>query len=288
MEDISVSIVTHGTKPEELKRAIECILKSNRIHSIDVLDNSGSNLPAIYIEMLEETISTGKVHIRIIENRGYGAGHNLSIKKSIETGQKYHLVMNADVWWDNDILTSLCQVMDSRPDIGHIMPKVYYPDGCLQLTSRRLPTPFDVFAKRFLPDFLTRKRIRRYLLTEADHDREINSPYLLGSFMLFRVDALKDCGLFDERFFMYPEDIDITRRLHRKYKTLHYPLESIVHEHNAASRKNLRMMWIHITNMIRYFNKWGWFYDPERRRMNKQLESGIIRLNKRNIPESRG
>lgn len=288
MKDLRVSIVTHGTQPDELKRAIDCILKSNRVSGIDVLDNSGSSLPEKYKTILGEIISSGKVRVRVIENKGYGAGHNISIKQSLETDRKYHLVMNADVWWNDDILTPLCEVMDTRPEIGQIMPKVFYPDGSLQLTSRRLPTPYDVFAKRFLPGFLTRKRIDRYLLKEADHDREINSPYLLGSFMLFRVAALMECGLFDERFFMYPEDIDITRRLHRKYKTLHYPLQSIVHEHNAASRKNLKMMWIHITNMICYFNKWGWFYDKERRSMNRELESGIIRLTNGNIPESRG
>ena len=59
----------------------------------------------------------------------------------------------------------------------------------------------------------------------------MNVPYLQGSFMFLRTKALKEVGLFYERFFMYPEDIDITRRMHKKYKTIFYPEVSIHHEH---------------------------------------------------------
>ena len=89
--------------------------------------------------------------------------------------------------------------------------------------------------------------------------------------MLTRVRALNDVGLFDERFFMYPEDIDLTRRINRHYTTMYVPSVNVVHDHRAASYKNHRMMWIHSANMIRYFNKWGWIWDSERREINKKL-----------------
>ena len=88
--------------------------------------------------------------------------------------------------------------------------------------------------------------------------------------MFFRTEAFKTVGLFDERFFMYPEDIDITRRMHKYYKTLYWPEVSIVHAHRAASYKSKKMLAIHIVNMIKYFNKWGWIFDKERRIINKQ------------------
>lgn len=89
--------------------------------------------------------------------------------------------------------------------------------------------------------------------------------------MFIRSEALKAEGLFDERFFMYPEDIDLTRRIHRHWKTLYYPACEIVHDHRAESYKSLRMTKIHIINMMRYFNKWGWWVDGERRRFNKSI-----------------
>ncbi len=284
--DTTVSIVTHGSPVDELRRAAECVLRSPRVGRLEILDNSGTDLPDRY----EECLSEYGEHIRIrrIPNDGYGAGHNVALRESLDDDVTYHLVMNADVYWDGDVISRLCDVMDRRPEIGQIMPKVYYPDGALQLTARRLPTPLDLFAKRFLPSSFTRRRIGRYLLERANHDVEINCPYLLGSFMLLRTDALRDAGIFDERFFMYPEDIDLTRRIHRKYKTLHYPGVNIIHAHAAASRKSLRMLRIHVVNMIRYFNKWGWLRDRERREMNKALEAGIELLPLSAIPPSRG
>lgn len=93
--------------------------------------------------------------------------------------------------------------------------------------------------------------------------------------MLMRCAALRRVGLFDTRFFMYPEDIDLTRRLHRHYRTLYWPDIEAVHKHRASSYASFRMLWIHAHNMIRYFNKWGWFFDRERRRMNRRLVGSL-------------
>ena len=94
-------------------------------------------------------------------------------------------------------------------------------------------------------------------------------PYLSGCFMLLRTEALKNVGMFDERFFMYPEDIDLTRRIHRKYKTIFYPNVSVVHHHARASYQNVRLLAVHVWNLVRYFNKWGWFFDKERKKVNE-------------------
>ena len=95
----------------------------------------------------------------------------------------------------------------------------------------------------------------KFQLRFTKYNKIMNVPYLSGCFMFFRISALQDIGLFDERFFMYPEDIDITRRMHEKYMTIFFPEVSIVHAHAAASKTNKRMLKIHILNMIKYFNK---------------------------------
>ena len=93
--------------------------------------------------------------------------------------------------------------------------------------------------------------------------------------MFLRMTAVKEVGLFDEQFFMYAEDIDLTRRIHKEYKTLYYPCASIYHTFTRGSRKSLRLMRIHIVNIILYFNKWGWFKDEERRKVNKDVAQQI-------------
>ena len=194
----------------------------------------------------------------------------------------------ADVCWEGDVLTPLLNYLQENPDVGMVMPKTFYPDGDLQYTCRMLPTPFDLFAKRFLPASLTKKRMERYLLAPHNHDIAINCPYLLGSFLLFRNDALRQCGVFDECFFMYPEDIDITRRIHEHWRTMYWPGVSIIHEHAAASRKSFRMLRIHLVNMIKYFNKWGWLCDKKRRLYNRRLLNSISYIPPSSRPSARG
>lgn len=277
---LTASIVIHRTPAHQIDKVLECLLRSET-DRIFVIDNSPEECDNPRLP------EDKRIIYRRVENRGFGAGHNIAIKEILATS-KYHLVLNADVWWEGDILSKLSAYMDEHLEVGMVSPKVYYPDGELQYTCRMLPTPYDLFAKRFLPARLTRKRMERYLLAGHDHNEQINCPYLLGSFLFFRVDLLKKCGIFDERFFMYPEDIDITRRIHEVCQTIYNPDVSIVHEHAAASRKDQRMLRIHLVNMVKYFNKWGWFYDPRRRYYNRNLRHSIIHVSPSARPSARG
>ena len=87
--------------------------------------------------------------------------------------------------------------------------------------------------------------------------------------MFFRLAVVKKIGYFDERFFMYPEDIDISRRMFKVSQLIYFPQATIIHDHARASYRNLRMLLIHAIQMIKYFNKWGWFFDRERNRINR-------------------
>ena len=108
---------------------------------------------------------------------------------------------------------------------------------------------------------------------DKDLDFPLNVPYQVGCFMMIRTAAAKAIGGFDERFFMYPEDIDLSRRLRQDHIVLYYPAVSIIHAHAAASYRNLRMLRIHADNMIRYFRKWGVWSDRQRRQFNGDVNS---------------
>lgn len=73
---------------------------------------------------------------------------------------------------------------------------------------------------------------------------------------------------FDERYFMYMEDVDLVRRLGRLGKTLYAPQVHIVHEYAKGSYGNKKLLVFHLKSGLRYFNKWGWFFDEERRKKN--------------------
>lgn len=260
----TASIVVHKTPEPQLRKALEC-LKNSSVDIIYIIDNS----PEDNLKKIVKDYSNLTYHF--VENKGYGAGHNIAIKEAIKKGSNYHLVMNSDVVWEGDIISLINSYMQMNPDVGLVSPKTYYPNGELQYTCRLLPTPYDMFLRSLLPEKWCKRREKYYLLKEHDHKKSLNCPYLLGSFMFFRIDALKDCGIFDERFFMYPEDIDITRRIHEKWRTMYWPEVSIIHEHQQASKKSYKMFWIHLTNMIKYFNKWGWLIDKKRKYYNKNV-----------------
>jgi GT2 family glycosyltransferase len=203
-------------------------------------------------------------------NIGFGAAHNIAIRKIINVSP-YHLVLNPDVSFKPDVLKALYDYMNQNEQVGLVMPKILYPSGEIQYACKLLPMPADLIFRRFLPSSTTIKRTEYFEMRKMGYDKEIEVPYLSGCFMFLKTEALKKVGLFDERFFMYPEDIDLTRRIHQKYKTMFYPKVSITHSHGKGSYKSMSLLYVHINNMIKYFNKWGWIFDKERKRVNKQI-----------------
>ena len=204
-------------------------------------------------------------------NKGYGCGHNVALRKAMDEGSQYHLVVNPDVWFGAEVIPALWRLMEEDENIAQVMPKVLFLNGSVQCLAKLLPTPLDLFCRFFLPGKLISKRNERFELRHSGYDKEMNVPFLSGCFMFFRMSALKSEGIFDERFFMYMEDVDITRRLHTKYKTLFFPSVSIYHRFSRLSYHKWQLSVAHMISVVKYFNKWGWIYDKGRRRFNKKL-----------------
>jgi GT2 family glycosyltransferase len=279
--EFSVSIVVHNSRFADVQVAVLLLLQSEA-STIYIIENS----PLPRFKAL--AAMDPRIFYAHVENNGFGAAHNIALRKALQDPEGFHLIMNPDVFWSGSVPEILTGYLASNPDVGMVAPRVYYPDGDLQYTCRMLPTPFDLILKRFLPKRFFKKRRERYLLAHHDHTHPINCPYLQGSFLLFRNKALLDCGIFDEQFFMYPEDIDITRRIHERWKTIYFPSVSIVHFHQAASRTDYHMLQIHLTNMIKYFNKWGWWFDKKRRLYNKRLLEEVVYQAPEDRPDGRG
>lgn len=266
---ITASIVAYKTDHDELLKCIDSMRK-NGISPIYISDNSPSDELQDFCSQLD-----GVEYIFNNANIGYGPGHNVAIKRAQEINAKYHLVINSDVYFDEGVIDKITAYMEKNKDVAQVQPNVIYPNGEEQYTCRLLPTPTNLIFRRFLPSSMVKKMNYRYMLKFWDHKTEANIPYHQGSFMFFRIKCFEKVGLFDERFFMYPEDIDITRRMHRHYRTMFYPEVTIVHAHRAASYKSKKMLKIHTLNMIKYFMKWGWIFDKERTEWNRKLLSEL-------------
>lgn len=262
---LNVSIVLYHTPESEWKPLVQELLRAKSVEAVWLVDNSP--------EPLQFDNRQRNVHyVHNSHNLGYGAAHNIAIRETIYDNIPYHLVINSDIQVSAEAVDNIVAVMSSYELIGQLMPRVVDINGNIQYLCKLLPTPFDLLRRLLLGKAVENsRRNARFELRHLDHSRPINAPYLSGCFMLLRSSALLRAGLFDERFFMYPEDIDLTRRIHREYLTLYYPSETIVHAHRKASFHSWRMLWVHVTNMFRYFCKWGWFFDGERNAFNKAV-----------------
>ncbi len=270
---LSISIVLYHNNIEQIERAIKSILNSSLNIKIYLVDNSSNN-NLKKLEIIDKTIE----YIYNNANLGFGKAHNIAIRRSIQGNVPYHLVLNPDVYFERGILEELYSYMEKNKNIGNIMPKVLYPDGSIQYLCKLLPTPMDLIFRRFIP-FKNWKEKRNYFyeLRFSGYDKIMNVPNLSGCFMFLRTSVLKELGLFDENFFMYLEDTDLNRRIHKKYKTVFYPQVSIYHEFAKESYKSKKLLKYHIQSAIYYFNKWGWFFDKERDEFNKKTLKDLKR-----------
>ena len=265
---ITASLVIYHNSRQEIDMLLESVLRSP-IDKLYIVDNSRHDL--------YRTLEHRSSRFRYIHNanNGYGAAHNIAMREAIALGAKYHIVINPDIYFDIGTVEALAQYMDNHEKVGWVMPKIVYPNGEIQHLCKLLPTPTDLIVRRFVPKGLLRKSREKF--NPKISGGEVNLPYLSGCFMFLRVSALQRVGLFDERFFMYGEDLDLSRRMHSHYRTVYYPNATVVHAHRAESYHSLKMLWIHIKNIAMYFNKWGWFFDAERRKINKTVKGKILR-----------
>lgn len=239
-----------------------------------LIDNS----PTDELKALAETPipQQGKiVYQRLNHNVGFGRAHNVAFSKIAAAGSRYHVVINPDVRFGSEVLPTLMEFMENNPAVGLVMPNVTFPDGSLQYLCKKIPSPVDVFVRRFVPFKKIKERINsRYELRYAHHaTMPIEVPNLSGCFMFLRTQAIAEVGGFDERFFMYAEDLDLSRRIGALYRTVCYPMVSISHEFHRGSYKDVKLLHHHVVSMIRYFNKWGWICDAQRLKINQRCLS---------------
>ena len=262
---INVSLVLYKTKYSEVEILINELGACEFINLIYIVDNSP-------IKSAEYNSLNSKIRYKFIgENLGFGKAHNIAIAESIDNKIDYHLIINPDVTLSKTIIEYLYNFMTKNPKCGLVTPKIFYSNGDLQRLCKKIPNPIELFGKR-----IPIKKVSEYFSTRIElstfkYDSQLNVPYLSGCFMLCKTLALKEIGGFDSRYFMYMEDLDLSRSIHEKYETLFLPEVSILHGYRSESKTNIKLLFALIISAIKYFNKWGWIFDKKKKTINTHL-----------------
>lgn len=251
MVDLSIIIVSFNTKELTencLKSLVYSLKNSSLRYEVIVVDNNSTDGSVQAIKDLPAGRQGKKAKIKniiLIENKsnfGFAKANNVGLKKA---QGKYILFLNSDTDVDNIDFKELIQYMDSNSDVGALTVKVLLPDGFIDPACHRgFPTIWRAFCYFSKLEYLTARvpLLNRvfggYHLTHLDKDtvHEIDSPS--GAFYLTRKSILDKVKGFDEDFFMYGEDLDLSLRIKKSgFKVMYYPKQSMTHFKGQSGRR---------------------------------------------------
>jgi GT2 family glycosyltransferase len=269
VNNFTISIVLFRNPPSELKKTIKSLLTCDQNFVLFLIDNS----PLDNLKVFEE-FDDRILYIHNPSNPGFGPAHNIAIKKALELKSRYHFIVNPDIYFKGDVITPMIEYIRHDASIGMMMPQILNIDGTIQNLPKLLPSPFSIFLRKLRkPKKAYEKFINEYELRQVPSDVIYNAPILSGCFTLLNLEAIKKVGLYDDAFFMYFEDWDLSRRMHQHYKTIYFPLVSVFHGYESGANKSRVLFKIFVNSAITYFNKWGWFFDTERNNINRDALS---------------
>jgi GT2 family glycosyltransferase len=257
---LTTAIVTFNSR-DTIGRTLESILAQTPEclpQALLIVDNcSTDGTPDVIAEYAQ---GHGRVSlIRNSRNIGFARAHNQALAL---IDSEFHVICNPDIVLPDNAFAELRRFMDHRPDIGIACPRFTYPDGRLQPLNRRHPTVCDLFLRRFLPRSLQpafQRRLAAYEMLDVGYDHACDVPFMTGALMFCRTGALKKVGGFDERFFLYFEDADLSRRVQALgLRTVYCHLATVTHNWQRMAHKDWRMAWVFALSARSYFRKWGW------------------------------
>ncbi|MFZ2804211.1 MAG: glycosyltransferase family 2 protein [Patescibacteria group bacterium] len=268
--DICVVTVTYNNLHEEcLSSLAEALRHTQKNVRVVVVDNASPTQKAD--EMVARLLPQA-TYIRREENHGMGRSTNFGAQ---QVDANYYFILNPDTrLTDPDILDKLIQYIESHPDVGIVAPRISNFDGSRQDTCRRFPTWYQPLVQRSaLGSTNWGKNYTKYFLMH-DFDQSTERPvdWVQGSAMFLPNNVWKDLGGFDDRFWLYFEDIDLCRRAwHSGMKVVYAPHLTLQHAYGRASAKiknpvlnilKTRATRAHIASWAKYMWKWKFVEQP--------------------------
>ena len=228
-----------------------------------LIDNSERNeLSLTDLEDCQQQADMLGVEFRLLHghgNVGYGAAHNLIIN-NLDAG--FHLMLNPDVVLGKQFLSEGINYLIDHDDVVLAVPMANHENGDRQFLCKRYPSVLTLFIRGFLPSNLHKfftKRLTSYEMRDL-RDDQINKdiPTASGCCMLSRGSALTAVNGFDERYFLYFEDFDLSLRIRQQGSIAYIPAMKIIHRGGYSARKGFDHIRMFARSAIRFFNTYGW------------------------------
>lgn len=268
MLDINIVIVNYKTK-NDLDACLASLLVE--IEDLDlkvvvhVMDNSANADGAK--DLIEEKYKK-VIYMDCGGNIGFGAAQNMGFENK---QAKYYIALNPDVEFisGQETLLRIFDFMEKNPQAGIAGPKNLNVDGSIQYSCCRNFGVFDQIIRRLGLDKRNKKfkkRVDYYLMKDFSHEETVPVDWVIGSFMMLRGELFEKIGFFDDRYFMYFEDCDLSRKSWEDgYKVIYIHDIIVRHKHKRDSAeenpflsifKN-KVARIHLKSWIKYHLKWG-------------------------------
>ncbi len=244
---ITATIVLYNEEVNELSKTIDGFLNTLISKKLFLVDNSPTDkLRTLANHPDVEYIFNGK-------NIGFGAGHNIVIDK-IKNFSKYHLILNPDVIFKPNVIPNLIKAIENKQELAMIAPKVIFPNGEHQYTCRKYPTVLEMISRKA---GIFKKYVQEREYRYRDLTKSFYPEFIYGSFQLYKTEDFIKINGFDERYFLYMEDVDICKKIDAiGKKKLYYPKEEITHILKKGSSKSIKLFIRHFISSIKYFSKW--------------------------------
>lgn len=250
---VSVIIVNYKVK-YYLAQCLHSVLKA--MDGIDgeiiVVDNDSQDDSIDYARELYPQVT----FIENKENLGFSCANNIAIRQS---KGEYVLLLNPDTIVNEHLLADCITLLDTHPEISATGVRMLNENGTFAPESRRgVPTPFTAFCKMVgLTSLFPKSRLfGRYYMKYLDEYAATPIDIISGACMFIRKSVLDECGLLDEDFFMYGEDIDLSYRMLKTGKQNYYLPTRILHYKGESTHKNtFRYVYVFYEAMYIFFRK---------------------------------
>lgn len=220
------AVIVHFRTPDETVHAASEAARTAPGAEVVVVDNASRDGISA---RLAQAVPTARVLEEAV-NRGYGAACNRGAR---ETSRPLVLFLNSDAYVRPGAVDALAAALDADEGAAAAGPRLLDPDGSLQPSIRRLPTPLRIFLESSGLAFLAggRRPFAGHTKVRADHSRAQAVEALMGAALLVRRTAFEAAGGFDEAFFLYAEETDLMARWRRAgWRVLYVPEAQVVHE----------------------------------------------------------